>query len=77
MIFCLGSWGQIQTTPGKPKKSSRKIIEDKEIDTELPPATQAVEDSEDSDGVPTVEEMVRREDEEYAKWLEGELGIRN
>ena len=37
---------------------------------------QAIEDSEDSEGIPTVEDMVRKEDEEYARWLEGELGIK-
>ena len=37
--------------------------------------TQAVEDSEDFEGVPTVKDMVKKEDEEYAQWLEGELGI--
>jgi len=38
--------------------------------------THAIEDSEDSEGIPTVEDMIRKEDEEYARWLEGELGIR-
>lgn len=32
--------------------------------------TQAVEDSEDCEGIPTVEEMRRKEDEEYARWFE-------
>ncbi|MDP3697203.1 MAG: hypothetical protein Q8R55_04205 [Candidatus Taylorbacteria bacterium] len=32
--------------------------------------TQVVEDSEDSDGIPTLEEMRQKEDEEYAKWFE-------
>lgn len=31
---------------------------------------QAVEGSEDSEGIPTVEDMVRQEDEEYARWYE-------
>ncbi|MBI4158319.1 MAG: hypothetical protein HY505_01705 [Candidatus Yanofskybacteria bacterium] len=37
--------------------------------------TQAVDDSEDSEGIPTVEDMVRKEDEEYRMWMEKELGI--
>ena len=35
--------------------------------------TQAVEDSEDADGIPTVEEMRQKEDEEYARWFEKDL----
>ena len=35
--------------------------------------TRAIEDSEDSEGVPTLEDMVRKEDEEYGRWHEEEL----
>ncbi|MBI4134723.1 MAG: hypothetical protein HY471_01255 [Candidatus Sungbacteria bacterium] len=37
--------------------------------------TRAIDDSEDSEGIPTVEDMIRKEDKEYAEWLEKELGI--
>lgn len=32
--------------------------------------TRAVEDSEDAEGIPTVEDMIRQEDEEYSRWFE-------
>ncbi len=35
--------------------------------------TSEVEGSEDSDGVPTVEEMRKQEDEEYARWFEADI----
>lgn len=39
--------------------------------------TQSVEGSEDAEGIPTLEDMHQLEDEEYFRWLEGELGIKN
>lgn len=45
-------------------------------DSTVQETTQAIEDSEDSEGIPTVEDVIRKEDEEYGRWLEGELGIR-
>lgn len=43
------------------------------IDPATQNITQAVEESEDSEGIPTVEDMVRQEDEEYARWFEESL----
>jgi len=68
---------------GKDLDNARRVEENQlnnseseKINGDLPETTQEVEDSEDSEGIPTVEEMIRREDEEYARWLESELGIR-
>lgn len=35
--------------------------------------TRAVDGSEDAEGIPTVEDMIRKEDEEYARWYEESL----
>lgn len=43
--------------------------------SETQETTRAVEGSEDSEGIPTVEEMQRKEDEEYSRWLERELDL--
>ena len=55
------------------KNENEKRLEEAEEISEK--TTSEVEDSEDSDGIPTVEEMREKEDQEYAKWLEVELGI--
>lgn len=44
-----------------------------ESEPAVPEATQAVVDSEDAEGIPTVEDMTKWEDEEYARWYEETL----
>lgn len=44
-----------------------------ESESTAPEVTQAVDESEDAEGIPTVEDMVRQEDEEYARWFEESL----
>lgn len=68
---------------GKNLDNARRIeeeqlnnTEDEGTGNELQGVTQAIEDSADSDGIPTVEDMIRKEDQEYARWLESELGIK-
>lgn len=59
----------------KAKRTDEEQLTNQET-TEAPQEiTQVVEDSEDSDGIPTLEEMRQQEDKEYARWLERELGI--
>lgn len=41
-----------------------------ESETTVTDTTQVVEGSEDAEGIPTVEDMVQKEDEEYARWFE-------
>lgn len=58
------------------EEEQRRRAESKD-DSPVQKVTQAVEGSEDSEGIPTVEDMVRKEDEEYSRWLESELSITN
>lgn len=53
-----------------------RLKEEKQLEEpieKLAETTQAVEDSEDADGIPTLEEMRQKEDEEYAKWFERDI----
>jgi hypothetical protein len=55
------------------RRSEEERSKDSEVQDTSQETTLVVEDSEDSDGIPTVEEMREKEDEEYARWFEREL----
>ena len=55
------------------KKQEDKVVLTEQSAEETSTPTQVVEDSEDYEGIPTLEEMRQIEDEEYARWFEGSL----
>ncbi len=61
-------------------KEEERLGKDKvelvDVSTTTPEVTQAVDDSEDAEGIPTVADMIKKEDEEYGRWLESELSIK-
>lgn len=61
-------------------RAMRRQDQEKEAEVQPPSGpgplvTEAVENSEDAEGVPLLKDMIEKEDAEYARWLSEELGI--